>query len=362
MLLAIFSGCDLIPTDDLKNESKWIQLGGAFDNIIYDVKSDTQGKIYVSGGDLQNISVWDGVSWNRLGNVSETFNGGVYPPITVDNAGNVYAVGRITVPNANSAYHVAKWDKLTNKWINLTSSKILFDNGITAFAADKSGNLYAAGNVLGINGITPGNYVYKWNGNTWSNLGGKLLSGYNIKLHTDNLNNIYASMGLNDKGSPFVARWSGSVWEELGGANSSDFGIGQLYCINSDSQGNIYGGGYFTNGMTANNIYKWTKATNTSSTFYTFESTSDVNSIAFDEADTLYVAGNFTNSKNLRYIAKYHPYRKQWSDYYNLNANNNINSICFDTDGNLYAGGEFTNKDNKYYVAVCRKKLKITID
>lgn len=360
MLLAGISllviGCDEIPDEEPIEETTWTQVGGAFENIIYDVKADADGKIYVSGGDLWNVSVWDGDSWSRLGNVSETFSGGVYWPITIDNAGNVYAVGRITVPMANSTYHIAKWNKSTNKWINLTSAKILFDNGITALEVDRSGNLYAAGNVLDSKEITPGNYIYKWNGASWSNLGGKLLSGYNIHLHIDNSNNIYASMGLNDKGSPFIARWIGSTWEELGGTNNSDFGIGQIYCINSDSQGNIYGGGYFTDGITANNLCKWTKATNTTSKFHTFESSLDVLSIAFDEEDMLYAAGNFANSKNERFIAKYHHDIQQWSNYRNLNANNTILSICFDTEGNLYAGGAFTNAENKYYVAVYKNK------
>lgn len=355
-LAAIFVGCNLISNEATDAESKWTQLGADFESIIYDVISDSDGKIYVSGGAIGEIMVWNGNSWAKLDNVRETFSGGIYWPITVDNNANVFAVGRINVPNANATYNVAKWNKSTNTWVNLNSAGVLFDNGITALEVDNQGNLFAAGDVSNIKGVTPGKYIYKWEGSSWTNLGGRLPSGYNVKLHIDKLNNIYASMGLNDNGSPYIVKWNGTSWEELGGQNSSNFGLGQLYCINSDAQGNVYGGGYFTDGSGAYNISKWTKATNKNSVFYTFESSLDVNSIAFDNADTLYVAGNFTNSNNQRYIAKYHPDRKLWSDYWNLNANNRINSICFDNNGNMYAGGEFTNKDNKYYVAVYKKK------
>lgn len=350
------TGCDFLQNENIKNEGKWSQVGASFDNIIYDVKSDSKGKIYVSGADLKNISVWDGVSWSRLGNVSETFNGGVYWPITIDNNDNVYAVGRISVPQANSEYHVAKFNVSTKKWINLTSNGPLFDNGIHSIVTDLQGNVYVAGNVAYLPSVQKGNYIYKWDGNTWTMLGGtKLPPSEFVKMHVDTSGNLFASF-YNDNISPCVSKWNGSSWDELGGKNNSNFGTGQIYCINSDSKGNIYAGGYFVLGDSAFNLNKWTKETNKNSEFYTFESSLDVKSIAFDSADTLYVAGSFTNLKNQYYIAKYHTDRKLWSNYWDLNVNNKINSICFDPNGNLYAGGEFTNKDNKYYVAVYKKR------
>jgi hypothetical protein len=347
-------GCDKIFNDS--STSNWEQLGKSFESIIYNVISDKDGKIYVSGGDIGNVSVWDGANWSQLGNASETFSGGVYWPITIDNAGNVFAVGRIRVPQANSTYNVAKWNKSTNTWINLTSDKVLFDNGIDAIATDANGNLYVAGKAQHIAGIESGAYIYKWNGSTWNILGAKMLAGSEILLYIDKLNNIYCSFGINDNASPYIAKWNGTSWDELGGKNSANFGIGYLLCINSDSQGNVYAGGYFTDGSKAYNIYKWTKASNKTSAMYTHGNSLEANSIAFDSADTLYVAGDFTNSIDKRYIAKYHLDRDQWSDYWNLNANGKIKSICFDKNGNMYAGGEFTNSEKKYYVAVYKKK------
>ncbi|MBS4058306.1 MAG: hypothetical protein KGZ82_13380 [Bacteroidales bacterium] len=335
--------------------SDWTQLGTPFDNQIYNVVSDKEGKIYVSGGDLQQIAVWDGLAWGRLGNFnSSPFTGGLYWPITVDMNDNVYAAAFIKVPAANSEYHVAQWHKDSKTWINLTASGPLFDNGIFSMVTDLSGNLYVAGNVLYL--TESGNYIYKWNGSVWNRLGPRLPAFGQIFLHIDKSGKLYACIGLNDNFSPYVALWNGASWEELGGTNNSHFGTGAIQCIHTDAQGNVYAGGYFTDGNKAYNLYKWTKASNSWSAKNTPGSSSDVYSIAVRESDTLFLAGNFVNESGEHYVAKFHQEVGLWSDYGRLRANQAIRSICFDPSGYLYAGGEFTNADGKYYVG--RYKVK----
>jgi|GEM_PF-1633034 len=352
LMLQIFS-CK--KTDNsVSNNSNWTQVGGSFDNQIYNVISDKYGNIYMSGGFIWNIMVWNGSNWSNLGDVNTSpFTGGLYWPITIDKDGNVYAVGRINVPQANAQYHIAKWVKATNTWINLTANNPLFDNGIYSLITDSPGNLYVSGNASFMSDSVNGKYIYKWNGSNWSSIGGRLRASEIINLHVDNNDNLFASL-FNNNFSPCVSKWNGSSWDELGGTNTSDFGTGQINCINSDSKGNIYAGGYFAKGDSAFNIFKWTKSTNKWNSLYTYGSSSQINSIVFDSTDTLYVAGDFVNNSNYRYVAKYQI--NKWADYGNLKANNNIISICFDNSGNMYAGGMFTNSSNKYYVAVYKKR------
>jgi hypothetical protein len=255
-IIIIISSCKKDNTDKSVS-SGWTQLGGSFDNQIYNVISDSDGNIYMSGGKIWNILVWNGTTWSNVGDVSNSpFTNGLYWPITVDKDGNVYAVGRIAVPQANSEYHVAKWIKSSNTWINLTSNGPLFDNGIHSLVTDSQGNLYIAGNVLYLPSVEQGNYIYKWNGNTWTMLGGaKLPPSEFVKMHIDNSGNLLASF-YNDKISPCVSKWNGNGWDELSGKNNSNFGTGQIFCINSDSKGNIYAGGYYVLGDSAFNIYK----------------------------------------------------------------------------------------------------------
>lgn len=353
-MVAILNSCEKNNDDDKGAASNWIQLGSSFDSQIYDVMADKDSNIYMSGGELWNILVWDGTSWSSLGDVSASpFTGGLYWPITIDKDGNVYAVGYIEVPLANSEYHIAKWVKSSNTWINLTSDGPLFDNGIYSLVTDTLGNLYVSGNVLYLNSVESGNYIYKWDGSAWSMLGGTKLYGEYPRLHIDNEGNLFTNL-YNENISPCVSKWNGSGWDELGGTNTSNFGTGHINCLNSDSKGNVYAGGYFVVGDSAFNIFRWTKLTNSWTALHTFGSSSDVNSIVFDTADTLYVAGNFVDSTDARYVAKYHG--NKWSNYGNLKANNTINSICFDVNGNMYAGGMFTNPDNQYYVAVYNKR------
>jgi hypothetical protein len=359
--VAIIS-CNKIDSNDNSTDSQWSQLGSSFYNEIYDIIPSNDGKIYISGGESRNILIWNGTNWSKIGDINASpFTGGIDDfPITVDRDGNVYAVGRINVPQANSEFHVAKWSKSSNEWINLTSNGPLFDNGIFSFVTDTLGNLYVAGNVidsqlLNLN-IESGNYIYKWDGSTWRILGGtKLPSSEEVYMHIDNNGNLFASF-YNNNMSPCVSKWNGSNWEELGGTNTTNFGTGQIKCIASDSKGNIYAGGYFVSSEdSAYNIYKWTKATNSWTAMHTNMNASFVYSIAIDTDDNLYVAGDFKNTLNARYIAKYQ--NNKWSDYGYLNANNTINSICFDKDGNMYAGGMFTDGNNKHYVAVYKKKI-----
>lgn len=350
-LMAVISSCTKDTTGNTHESSDWTQLGGAFDSQIYNVVAAEDGAVYMSGGDLWNISVWNGTAWSRLGDQANSpFTAGLYWPITVDEAGNVYAVGRIAVPQANSEYHVAKWVKATHTWINLTGGGPLFDNGIHSMATDAQGNLYVAGNVAFLPQPEAGNYMYKWNGSSWTMMGGtKLPRSEYVKMHVDNSGNLLASF-YNDSISACVSKWNGSGWDELSGKNKTQFGTGQIFCLNSDSKGNVYAGGFYIKNDSAYNIFKWTKSTNTWSPLYTYGSSLAVNSIAFDSGDSLYVAGRFVNTDNKMYVAQYQG--NKWADYGKLNANNTINSICFDAKGNMYAGGEFTNGDGRYYVGV----------
>ena len=51
---------------------------------------------------------------------------------------------------------------------------------------------------------------------------------------------------MNSSGHPYVAKYNGSSWSELGGANSLGANSA-IYAINSDHISNIYVAGYFTN-------------------------------------------------------------------------------------------------------------------
>ena len=336
----------------------WDELGGTnnspFQTTIYNIAADQAGNIYVGGGYGGEISVWNGTNWDSLGSVvSSPFTAGVYWPITVDPTGNVFAVGMISVPLANSEYHIGKWDKNTDTWINLTTEgQPMFNNGVTSIVSDAAGNIYVAGNNL--NTPEPGKIITKWNGSYWSQLGDTIPSGDNVILHVDATGNVHAALGItNNNFCEYVARWNGSSWVELGGASTADFGTGQIMSITSDSAGNIYAAGFWNKNNVINNVAKWDISTNSWSFLTGIPTPYVANSIVADNSGNLYAGGRFLNTEGRMYVAKWNG--SSWSNVGNLNPNNPINAVCVAANGKVYAGGDFTNSNSRYYVAVHAK-------
>ena len=64
------------------------------------------------------------------------------------------------------------------------------NNPVSALAFDASGNLYAGGNFTTIGGKIA-NFIARWNGSSWSDLGLGLWGGYVNALAVDASGNLY---------------------------------------------------------------------------------------------------------------------------------------------------------------------------
>src|SRR6185437_5275805 len=75
-----------------------------------------------------------------------------------------------------------------------------------AIATDTSGNIYAAGSITNDNGYE---YVVKWNGSSWVQLGtGNTFNYWVGALVVDRVGNLYAAGGFTDaNGKSYVAKW-----------------------------------------------------------------------------------------------------------------------------------------------------------
>jgi hypothetical protein len=337
---------------------------------------------------VENVARWDGASWSvpvAPGGLDDATwaltafdadGGGSNPPVLV--AGGVFtSAGNVGV-NRIGAWNGSSWSPLGN---GLNGSGTVTAYAMTVFDSDGGGPgspaLYVGGRFT-----SPGQAIAKWNGTSWSALGGGLTgnSAINAPGHVyalatfdadgvgPNLPELYAGGAFQHAGSPaFVdnlARWNGSSWSQVGGGagfEGQGNSVMALAVFDEDGEGPtppaLFVGGNFTavQGGTfpAMNIARWNGtswATLGSGLNYV------VNALAvFDDdgdgphPEALFAAGAFTTAGGVsaNRVAKWDG--ASWSA-----LGSGVNALVsdlsvFDQDGAgpnppaLYAGGWFTS-------------------
>ncbi len=293
----------------------WNELGGSktsfFNNYIYTLSSDTAGNLYAAGSftnSLGNyyVAKWDRNSWNELGGANTSPFIGWIGSIKTDLSGNVLIGGQLS---DSPIQNVGTFDG--NNWSELGGSNTLgLNHWIYSITIDTGGNVYTGG--YDYNSTNSKCLVYKWDKNNWSAVGGVNSSIFNlgidpnptiVSLVNDNKGNLYAAGSFkNTLGYNFVAKWDGTSWSELGGLNSSTFNY-TILSLATDSLGNVYAGGLFKDAQNKEYVAKW-NGTNWSKLGNTnFDG--EILSIATDNQNNIYVGGSFLNANGKEYIAKY---------------------------------------------------------
>ena len=346
-----------------KTNAQWGELGrknsSTFNGNITCIVTDTQNNIY-AGGAFANakgkyyVAKWNGNNWSELGGTNtSTFNSGINC-MTTDKYSNIYVAGsftnRVSHGNGNNCY-VAKWNG--SSWSELGGTNTsTFNSYINSVTSDASGNIYVAGNFTNAIGKY---YVAEWNGSSWSELGGINTSTFDVitQITTDANGNVYATgQFTNTNGKYYIAKWNGITWSELGGTNTSTFN-GSVTSLTTDVIGNLYAAGTFTNTNGKYYLAKWNGNSwgelggiNTS----TFNKT--IYNIFIDSRANIYAGGLFTNTNGKYYLAQWSG--SNWGELGGANTstfNNLIYTINTDSSGNIYAGGFFTNDSSNFYVA-----------
>ena len=323
------------------NGTNWSELGTGSNKLkpncpIRAIAADKQGNIYAAGqftdslpvlnGGHYYVAKWDGSHWSKLGTGSQAINAnGSISHLTIDNIGNVYAIGGFTDSTIGGQGHkyVAKWNGTTWSALGVGTNALLANGSINTIATDKNGNVYVAGTFTDSAVLSKGHpYIAKWDGSHWNNIGGSFSAGFS-GLTFDKWGNLYASGGITDSGkignklhgSYCVAKWDGTSWSLLGIGNnvltihSVPAGIGVCQI---DKFGRIY---VATSALdtahwgNSNNIYEYQWATNSwSFSFYANGGLYGGISKSQD-GSTLYTGGAFTDSvspyKGHSYVAQY---------------------------------------------------------
>ncbi|MDB5282321.1 MAG: hypothetical protein JWO06_1396 [Bacteroidota bacterium] len=236
----------------------WVNLGSGqntgatYVQSIKSICSDASGNIYAAGEMTDNtaaayvVTEFNGTTWTQLGTSSLHANSTI-EVIKLDGT-NLYAAGDFT-DGANAgvgSQYVAMWNGTTWARVGTGSAALTANGNILAMCVTPSHDVYSGGSFT--NGAS-NEYVAKWDGNSWTSAGG--LNGINYHesvgsiyaLCADTAGNVYAGGGfIDDNFKEYVARWNGSSWSELGNLAADNF-INSIVIYGS----NVYAGGEFEN-------------------------------------------------------------------------------------------------------------------
>lgn len=286
------------------------------------------------------ISQKANAQWNEVGAGATALNANEnISAITTDAFSNVYVAGIFS--NASGKKYVAKWNGTNWSELGTGASALNANGSITCLTKDSKGNIYAAGHFKNAGNK---NYVAKWDGTNWSELGtgssALNASGWINCLSTDAAGNIYAAGAFTNVGplNNYVAKWDGSSWSEIGGAGATSLKANsQIMSVTTDAAGNVYAAGVFSNSSGHFYVAKW-DGTNWTE-LGNLKANAGIYQIALDNSGNLYAVGDFTNVSGKRYVAKWNG--TIWSELGTLNVTDIISSISISSLGKIYVGGIF---------------------
>lgn len=219
-----------------------------------------------SDGPALRIAKWDGTTWSDVGG-GVSVEAGVPSVKTFmvfdDGSGSaLYAGGDFTLAGGVAAHGVAKWDGST--WSPVGGGLDRSVNDLVAFDDGDGATLFAATSFLS---SSESGGVWKLDGTSWTVVGGGLASSFGgpsvlaLAVFDDGSGPALYAGGSFDTagGNPalFIARWDGSSWQPVGaGFNEPVF---VLHVYNAGDGPELFAGGSFleAEGEPALAIARW---------------------------------------------------------------------------------------------------------
>jgi hypothetical protein len=261
------------------NGSNWSALGSGLDLFVdaLAVFDDGSGPALYVGGEFTHaggvaangIAKWNGSSWSALGSGT---NARVLALTTFDDGSGpaLYAGGYFHMAGSVAVNNIAKWDG--SSWSALgTGIGGQSSDAVRALSVfdDGGGPALYAGGIFGIAGGVAANNIAKWNGTSWSGLGSGMSGGspsavFALTVFTlGSATALYAGGEFSLAGgisAHNIARWNGSSWSHLGGGVGGVLpAVLDLTAFDDGNGPALYVGGQFTTagGMTAIEIAQW---------------------------------------------------------------------------------------------------------
>ncbi|MCC7534136.1 MAG: T9SS type A sorting domain-containing protein [Bacteroidia bacterium] len=280
------------------NGIQWDSLGSGLNQAYCETITNYNGELYVGGGfskaggiPAQGIAKWNGLSWDSVSHGSniwiydfhqynkELYIGGMFAPVDTTNS------RAIAKRNGNAWYSVG------NPIWTLTQIKSI---------QNFNGDIYAAGFFE-----SNSNHILKWDGNNWDAVGngidnfGSIDSPVNDMIVFNGELYIAGNFIKNANAGNYIMKWDGINFSDVGGGMNGEI---RSLCIFHNE---LYAVGAFTSagGVVAKNIAKW-DGTNWCGLGSTFNGSINTIEVFNDE---LYIGGGFSqiDSQNINYIAKW---------------------------------------------------------
>ncbi len=325
----------------------------------------TDSKLYAAGqfttaGDANanNIAQWDGSSWAALG---RGMDGWVSVLNVVDDSSGpaLVAGGAFSCAGGVTANAIAKWTG--SDWSGFgtgLSGSFGPDTYAVSRFDDGSGPTLVVGGLFSAAGGVPANGVATWDGSTWSALGdgvggAEARSVFCQVVFDDGSGSaVYFGGDFTTAGglpANYIARWDGIHWSEIGGgmAGGTLIGVLDLEVFDDGGGAALYAGGRFTRagGISANFIAKWDGSRwspvgiGMNNWVYAMAVYDDGSGPALCAAGSFTTAGGIAANR----IAKWNG--SEWSPL-SSGLNSDAYALTVFDDGTgpaLYAGGAFTS-------------------
>jgi hypothetical protein len=232
------------------NGTNWESLGTGLNGGVSAMYSDGT-KLYVGGSftragnvDASKIAVWNGSTWSAMGSFPLAAGTSFIPGSFTTFQGDLYATGTYC--------RLYKWNG--SAWTQVFNVYSASSSG--CWLAATQTELYIAGNMSSIDGISITGRIAKWDGVSWSSLGTGL-NDYATNILAVG-SDVYVSGVFSTAGgisAPGIAKWNGSSWSALGTGLQGGGGYSLIRV-----GGDIYVGGGFTSAGGVSNtrgIAKW---------------------------------------------------------------------------------------------------------
>ena len=233
----------------------WSALGWGTSGFVLSLCTMPNGDL-VAGGEftsagvgitVNHIARWNGAGWSALGSGMGAGSGQPIPHVrTLASAnGDLIAGGDFTIAGSASANHVARWDG--SSWSTLGGG---VGDRVKCVLPQANGDLVVGGAFLTAGGIsTSAHNIARWNGSAWSALGSGV-DGEVSSLTTSTNGNLVAAGGPDG-----LVCWDGMTWGPLVGGESN----GAVHSTARLPNGDIVVGGAFTKigGVAANGVARW---------------------------------------------------------------------------------------------------------